>query len=325
MCDSDATTIKYKMTSIGAEEMYVGSISTLSGFNTPPQRDDSDSELDIEVNIVNATPFIYGHSVSQNLHARVPSSSALRLIFPYREDEELDFPAFPDFSDILDKEEPICAEFTITDGPPETETPREDNLFWFGKYQLEDGVCYNGDIVNGLRQGFGTLTRPDGYSYRGIWANDKRHGEGHETLPDGSNYDGDWYNDEKSGWGVSTYLDGTEHKGDWKGGVKNGWGRIVYGEDNDKLKGRIYSGQWRMDGDNLQGKGEILYPNGDTYTGEWVNEARHGRGIHKASDGTNCIGTWENDEAIFGDIIYPDGTNSTGIRWKSVARIMQAL
>lgn len=313
------------MTSISAQEMYTSSISTLSGFRTPPPRDDSDSDLDIEVSIVNSTPFIHGQSVSQNLDARVPSRGALGLIFPYRDEEDFDFPTFPDFSDILDKEEPICAEFTITDGPPETETPREDNLFWFGKYQLEDGVCYNGDIVNGVRQGFGILTRPDGYSYRGIWANDKRHGEGYETLPDGSIYDGDWYNDQKSGWGVSTYLDGTEHKGDWKDGVKNGWGRIVYGANNNKFKGRIYTGQWRMDGDNLYGKGEILYPNGDTYTGDWVNEARHGRGVHKAADGTICISSWENDDAIFGDIIYPDGTKSTGIRWQSVARIMQAL
>lgn len=308
------------MTSIAAEEMYVGAISMPSGFRTPPPRDDSDSDLDIEVSIATATPFIRGHSVRYNLRARTPSREALSLIFPYRDEGEFDFPDFPDLSDPLAKEE-----FTVTDEPQEPVTHCENREFWFGKYQLEDGVCYNGDIVNGIRQGFGSLTRLDGYSYRGNWVNDKRHGEGYETLPDGTNYDGDWYNDVKSGWGVSTYLDGTEHKGDWKGGVKNGWGRITYGAGKDRLKGRIYSGHWRMDGDNLHGKGEILYPNGDTYTGEWVNEARHGRGIHKASDGTICISTWDNDEAIFGDIIYPDGTKSIGIKWKSVASIMHAL
>jgi hypothetical protein len=263
--------------------------------------------------------------VRDNLRARTPSREALSLIFPYRDEGEFDFPDFPDLSDPLDKEAPMCAEFTVTDEPQEPVTYCETREFWFGKYQLEDGVCYDGDIVNGMRHGFGSLTRPDGYSYRGIWANDKRHGEGCETLPDGTNYDGDWYNDEKSGWGVSHYLDGTEHKGDWRDGVKNGWGRITYGAGNDRLKGRIYSGQWQMDGDKLHGKGEILYPNGDTYTGEWVNEARHGKGIHKAKDGAIYIGTWENDEAIFGDVIYPDGTKSTGIKWKSVARILQAL
>jgi hypothetical protein len=313
------------MTSISAEEMYAGSISMLAGFHTPPPRDDSDSELDVEVSIVNATPFIRGQSVCDNLRPRTPSREALSLIFPYRDEEDFDFPDFPVFSDPLDKDPPMCCEFTVTDETLETETPSENREFWFGKYQLEDGVCYNGDIVNGRQHGFGLLTRPDGYSYRGIWANDKRHGEGYETLPDGSNYDGDWHNDEKSGWGVSTYLDGTEHKGDWKGGVKNGWGRITYGAGNDKLKGRIYSGHWRMDGDNLHGKGEILYPNGDTYTGEWINEARHGKGIHKAEDGHIYISSWENDEAIFGDVIYPDGTKSTGVKWKSAARILQAL
>lgn len=315
MCDSDATRINYKMTSI----------SMPSGFRTPPPRDDSDSDLDIEVSVVNATPFIRGHSVCDNLRARTPSREALSLIFPYRDEGEFDFPDFPDLSDPLDKEPPTRAEFTVTDEPQEPVTYCETREFWFGKYQLEDGFCYNGDIVNGLRHGFGSLTRDDGYSYRGIWANDKRHGEGCEMLPDGTNYDGDWYNDAKSGWGVSTYLDGTEHKGDWKGGVKDGWGRITYGAGNDRLKGRIYTGQWRMDGDDLHGKGEILYPNGDTYTGEWINEARHGKGIHKAEDGHIYISSWENDEAIFGDVIYPDGTKSTGIKWKSAARILQAL
>lgn len=325
MCDSDATTINYKMTSISAEEMYMGSISPSYGFHTPPQRDDSDSDIDVEVKIVNATPVVHGQSISQNLHARVPSRCALRLIFPYRDEDDLDFPAFPDFSDILDKEAPTCAEFTVTDEQPERETPPGNNVFWVDESEIEDGGHYNDEDANRIREGFDTLTRPDGYIYRGNWANDKRHGEGYETLPDGTNYDGDWHNDKKSGWGVSTYLDGTEHKGDWLDGVKHGWGRITYGSGNDKLKGRIYSGHWRMDGDNLYGKGEILYPNGDTYTGEWVNEARHGRGIHKSADGNIYISTWENDEAIFGDIIYPDGTKSTGIKWKTAARILQAL
>lgn len=318
MCDGNATIINYTMTSISAEEMYMSSTPTRGGFHTPPPQDDSDTDLDIEVSIINASPMVYGQSIFPNMHPRSPSRGVPGLMFP----EFTDVPEFPDLSD--NKDPPTRAEFTLPDGSIAVGTKYGNRTFWCGGCTFEDGV-YNGDLVNSMREGFGTLTRADGYIYRGYWFNDKRHGEGEEKQSDGTVYDGDWLNDCKNGWGVTAYLDGTEHKGDWRDGVKKGWGRIVYGSGNDKLRGRIYSGNWRTDGDKLYGKGEILYPNGDSYNGEWLNEVRHGSGIHKATNGNIYIGTWENDEAVLGDIIYPDGTKSTGIRWQSISRMLQAL
>ena len=319
MCDSNATIINYKMTSISAEEMYMSSTPTRGGFHTPPPQDDSETDLDIEVSIVNASPLVYGQSIFPTLHTRSPSRGVPDLMFPECVGA---ISEFPDFSD--NRGAPTHAEFTMPDGSTGTGTKYGNRIFWCGECKFEDGV-YHGDLANSMREGFGTFTRADGYTYRGYWFNDKRHGEGEEKQPDGTVFDGDWLNDCKNGWGVTTYLDGTEHKGDWKDGVKRGWGRIVYGSGNDKLRGRIYSGNWRTDGDNLYGKGEILYPNGDTFNGEWLNELRHGSGIHKATNGNIYIGTWENDEAVLGDIIYPDGTKSTGIRWQGISRMLQAL
>jgi hypothetical protein len=321
MCDSDATTINYKMTSITAENMYMESISIHSEFHTPPPQEDSDTELDIEVSILNASPLGYGESIFPNLHVRSPSRGVPDLMFPECFGDRHDVPEFPDFSD--NKDPPTRTELTLPDGSIVAGTKYGNRTFWRGMCTFEDGV-YNGDLVNSMREGFGTLTSPDGSTYRGYWFNNKRHGEGEEKLQDGTIYDGDWVNDRKNGWGVTTYLDGTEHKGDWKDGVKKGWGRIIYGTGNDKLRGRIYSGNWRTDGDNLYGKGEILYPNGDTYNGDWLTEARHGSGIHKTAGGNIYIGTWENDEAVLGDVIYSDGTKSTGIRWQSISRMLQA-
>lgn len=319
MCDSNATIINYKMTSISAEDMYMSSTPTRGGFHTPPPYDDSDTDLDIEVSIVNASPLVCGQSIFPNMHTRSPSRGVPDLMFP---ECFADVTEFPDFSD--NKGPPTRAEFTMPDGSTGSGTKYGNRIFWCGECKFEDGV-YNGDLANSMREGLGTLTCVDGYTYRGHWFNDKRHGEGEEKQPDGTVFDGDWLNDCKNGWGVTTYLDGTEHKGDWKDGVKRGWGRIAYGSGNDRLRGRIYSGNWRTDGDNLYGKGEILYPNGDTYNGEWLNEVRHGSGIHKATNGNIYIGTWENDEAVLGDIIYPDGTKSTGIRWQGISRMLQAI
>lgn len=320
MCDSNATIINYKMTSISAEEMYMDSPPTRGGFHTPPPYDDSDTDLDIEVSILNASPVVYGQSIFPNMQTRSPSRGVPCMIFP--ECAGGGVPEFPDFSD--NKDPPVRTEFTLPDGSTGTGTKYGNRTFWCGVCTFEDGV-YKGDLVNSMREGFGTLTRADGSTYRGYWVNNKRHGEGEERQQDGSIYDGDWANDCKNGWGVTTYLDGTEHKGDWKDGVKRGWGRIIYGAGNDKLRGRVYSGNWRTEGDNLYGKGEILYPNGDTYNGEWLTEARHGSGIHKAVGGNIYIGTWENDEAVLGDVIYADGSKSTGIRWRSISRMLQAL
>lgn len=225
------------------------------------------------------------------------------------------FPEFPQFSDSQPLPDSSVAS-KITD---------ESRNCWCGICPIEDGSKYHGDQVDGYRNGFGTMTRPDGYTYSGYWLKNKRHGEGNETLADGTNFEGEWENDIKSGWGTTTYSDGTEHKCDWKNGVKHGWGRIVYGDGNPKLQKRIYTGQWRTDGADLHGKGEIVYPNGDTYNGEWMNDMRHGRGIHHAVNGDIYITTWEQDEPVFGDIIYADGTRSTGIKWKSISSILRSL
>ena len=324
MCDSDATIINYKMTSITAEEMHRDMNSSHTNFRRTLLQDDldTDAELDNEVSEATASAVTNDPSIVANLSTRPSSRGGPPIIFPEHIERGSNLNTLSIFSD---KKDHVCVKFTLPDGSIETGIKHGDNVFWSGECTMEYGSRYSGDLSDGMRDGFGCLTRPDGYVYRGFWLNNKRHGEGDETLPDGTNYDGDWANDRKHGWGMTSYLDGTEHKGDWRNGEKNGWGRIVYGTGNRRLKGRIYTGHWKMDGNNLYGKGEILYPNGDTYNGEWLNDMRHGRGIHKATDGNIYIGAWENDVAVFGDVIYPDGTKMIGLHWKNMARVLNAL
>jgi hypothetical protein len=63
---------------------------------------------------------------------------------------------------------------------------------------LENGDYYNGSLLAGKRQGFGSLTEAGGsYIYLGEWNEDKRHGNGTLTSSDPNDeylYDGEWVN-----------------------------------------------------------------------------------------------------------------------------------
>ncbi|MBL94348.1 MAG: hypothetical protein CMF70_03495 [Magnetovibrio sp.] len=41
--------------------------------------------------------------------------------------------------------------------------------------------------------------------------------------------------------------------------------------------------------------GTYIYPNGATYTGEWLNGKRHGKGVYEYTDGKILEGFFEND------------------------------
>jgi hypothetical protein len=42
--------------------------------------------------------------------------------------------------------------------------------------------------------------------------------------------------------------------------------------------------------EQLHGKGVLHYPNGDQYSGNWVNNQRSGEGIYTSADGRQYIG-----------------------------------
>lgn len=45
-----------------------------------------------------------------------------------------------------------------------------------------------------------------------------------------------------------------------------------------------YEGSISKDG-KFHGRGVIAYPNGESYSGEWVHGQRHGRGTYTYADG----------------------------------------
>jgi len=60
----------------------------------------------------------------------------------------------------------------------------------------DDGTKYSGSVLNGKREGKGTIIWPDGSRYTGYFKNDLRNGPGTLILPDGKVYNGYFVDDE---------------------------------------------------------------------------------------------------------------------------------
>ncbi len=78
---------------------------------------------------------------------------------------------------------PLAAEELPTD-PVDVPATVQQTQIW------EDGTKYIGPILNGKREGKGTIIWPDGTRYSGEFKNDLRDGAGTMVLPDGTVYNG---------------------------------------------------------------------------------------------------------------------------------------
>lgn len=70
---------------------------------------------------------------------------------------------------------------------------------------------YEGEVVNGRREGFGIQLDIDRARYDGHWKEDAQHGTGRATFAFGGSYDGEWKNGKFDGKGVIVYA-GSGHK-----------------------------------------------------------------------------------------------------------------
>jgi len=62
-----------------------------------------------------------------------------------------------------------------------------------------------------------------------------------------------------------------------------------------------------------QGKGTMLFPNGDVYCGEYVNNKRHGKGTFVYANGALYVGDWEeNQKHGKGRMVFPNGSTYFG-------------
>lgn len=128
-------------------------------------------------------------------------------------------------------------------------------------------AVYEGDIINGKKEGVGSLKVKDGTYVIGNWKNDKLNGIASITYPAGGSYTGDFIDDKKVGYGKEKFINGTTYEGDYANDTPNG-------------------------------KGIFTYSNGETYSGDVKNGHREGYGIYKAYNGQMYSGLWSNDQFV---------------------------
>jgi len=99
-----------------------------------------------------------------------------------------------------------------------------------GVYIYANGYRYEGNFVNGKREGPGILASPDGESYDGLWANDVFHGQGTYIWADGAKYTGEWKNGVQDGYGIYFYTNGDKYTGYFKDNKFHGKGKYTWAD-----------------------------------------------------------------------------------------------
>ena len=187
-----------------------------------------------------------------------------------------------------------------------------------------NGDTYVGTLRDDKRHGKGTMTYYSSAShYYGDWVDDKRVGVGIIKYSDGSSYEGEFRNDMCNGRGVFRWTNGDAFDGYWCNDKRNGSGKYIFADGN------FYEGVWH-EGAAATDTSSIFrcaticmirlgrpltlvhdrtvppnhpaltltlrFQNGESYEGEWKNQMRHGRGIHKWVNGETYSGEWKNNK-----------------------------
>ena len=181
----------------------------------------------------------------------------------------------------------------------------------------ESDYCISGNCKNGIgKKSFEyTYTNEKEESitgnriYEGNFIDGKRDGNGKEVWPNGTIYSGQFKNDLKHGNGIFTWSNGDKFVGefvvDWR--YK---GLFVWGESGDSFdgtfkknklefglykwaKGNSFNGSWK---DNKKVKGIFTWANGNTYNGEWKDSLQHGYGVFTWADESKYVGEFLNGE-----------------------------
>ena len=203
-----------------------------------------------------------------------------------------------------------------------------------GVYEWNDGRRYEGDVVNGKRQGHGEIAYPDGSHFEGEFFNDNREKHGVKTLPDGKRFEGEFEND-KAVQGILTSPDGWRIEYD----------HIEYVFDNGRtskgrrffLDGRVYEGDLDVNS-QPSGKGVLTWPNGERFEGMWengkqtygrtqytngivyegnydANGSRSGKGVWISQNGERIAGEWEKG------VLRRRTDDEGGFQWGKLAAI----
>jgi hypothetical protein len=178
----------------------------------------------------------------------------------------------------------------VLSGPGEEEVERASNAHVHGRWVNK----YVGEFKKGEKNGYGSeisyVRNPIRYD-RG-----KKINEAQNSLNHGSAYVGEWKDNKRSGYGVYTLHPAKwikEDAGDqYRSDYSSGSG--IFFEKRSLIWYQVsYSGQWKNGERN--GKGTQTYQDGSTYNGEWLNDMKHGEGTFISEWNDKLVGPWVED------------------------------
>lgn len=177
-----------------------------------------------------------------------------------------------------------------------------------------DNGHYEGQFVDGQRQGAGTYVYTNGDKYTGEWSKGNKNGKGRMDFAGGGYYEGSYKDGKYHGYGELKYSNGNVYQGNFDNSLRE--------DKNGKLTfatGVVHVGGFTKD--QITGYGERIYTDG-TYKGEWVNGKREGYGRFAFTSGPKTgeyyEGNYKNDlQHGTGKYYYPStGKLTTGI-WEN--------
>lgn len=134
-----------------------------------------------------------------------------------------------------------------------------------GRNTYSDGSIYEGDVKNGLRDGFGTQSYANGSYYRGQFKNDKREGYGeYQDLRKGNIYYGTYYQGKRHGRGKLLMKGEFEYNGTFDMGVMHGEG-VMLVHNVLRYEGQFERGKWGVTGTIYTKEKQIQWDNKDAY------------------------------------------------------------
>ena len=162
------------------------------------------------------------------------------------------------------------------------------------RFRWDNGDVFDGQMLDGKRNGKGRMVWASGQTYDGDWRDDIAVGEGAMAFVNGDRYQGQVKDGVPYGRGrmqfangdvfegqfergipdvegTYTEKDGSRYTGQWKSGIKHGRGKSVW------ATGQSYEGEWVTD--KPEGKGSITFANGDRYEGQVSNGLPQGKGV----------------------------------------------
>ncbi|MBQ2135477.1 MAG: hypothetical protein II201_01170, partial [Clostridia bacterium] len=101
----------------------------------------------------------------------------------------------------------------------------------------ENGV-YEGDLKEGLFDGYGIHKCNNGDVYEGNWKGGIMDGYGIHKCNNGDVYEGNWKGGIMDGYGIFKCNNGDVYEGNWKGGIMDGYGIYTYSN------GSVCEGNW---------------------------------------------------------------------------------